>query len=217
VIYERYREAVDKILDVYRKAAERGFGWDENAWRLYLEEALEVGRKSLDQYLAEAEEITGVPRRDIEKAAEIIAAPKPGGVPKRVWLMYEKGIIWNQNYRSIYALVDLCTMVGAFRGIPGTGCQRQGGHQEGYAGPEPPPPPWTAERHHVSPWNFAKEKGIELKTYDDYKKLFETWYEEVYGKYYETKWPAGDRYMPTTDFRLIGGEGKVLWVHDMDN
>jgi len=218
VIYERYRGTVDSILQVYRQAAQRGFNWDENAWRLYLEEALEINRKTLDQYLAEAEKVTGVPRRDIERAAEILGAPKPGGYPKRVWLMYEKGIIWNQNYRSIYSLVDLCIMTGAFRGIPGTGCQRQGGHQEGYAGPEPPPPPWVKERLHPSPWNFAKLKGIELKTYDDYRRLFNEWYREVYTEgYYKTKWPMGDRYMPTTDFRLEGGEGRVLWVHDMDN
>jgi anaerobic selenocysteine-containing dehydrogenase len=49
-------------------------------------------------------------------------------------------------------------------------------------------------------------------------KLFEAWYDEVYRNgYYKTKWPIGDRYMPTTDFRLTAGEGKVLWVHDMDN
>jgi anaerobic selenocysteine-containing dehydrogenase len=218
VIYEKYRDTVDNILQVYRQAAQRGFGWDENAWRLYIEEALEINRKPLDQYLAEAERITGVPRRDIEKAAEILSAPKPGGYPKRVWLMYEKGIIWNQNYRSIYALVDLCIMTGAFRGIAGTGCQRQGGHQEGYAGPEPPPPPWTNERLHLSPWNFAKLNRIELKTYDDYKRLFAEWYQAIYTDgYYRTKWAMGDRYMPTTDFRLEGGEGRVLWVHDMDN
>jgi anaerobic selenocysteine-containing dehydrogenase len=218
VIYEKYRGTVDNILQVYRQAAQRGFGWDENAWRLYIEEALEINRKPLDQYLVEAERITGVPRRDIEKAAEILGAPKPGGYPKRVWLMYEKGIIWNQNYRSIYALVDLCIMTGALRGIAGTGCQRQGGHQEGYAGPEPPPPPWTNERLHLSPWNFAKLNRIELKTYDDYKRLFAEWYRTIYTDgYYRTKWAMGDRYMPTTDFRLEGGEGRVLWVHDMDN
>jgi anaerobic selenocysteine-containing dehydrogenase len=218
VIYEKYRGTVDNILQVYRQAAQRGFGWDENAWRLYIEEALEINRKTLDQYLVEAERITGVPRRDIEKAAEILGAPKPGGYPKRVWLMYEKGIIWNQNYRSIYALVDLCIMTGALRGIAGTGCQRQGGHQEGYAGPAPPPPPWTNERLHLSPWNFAKLNRIELKTYDDYKRLFAEWYRAIYTDgYYRTKWAMGDRYMPTTDFRLEGGEGRVLWVHDMDN
>jgi anaerobic selenocysteine-containing dehydrogenase len=218
VIYEKYRGTVDNILQVYRQAAQRGFGWDENAWRLYIEEALEINRKPLDQYLVEAERITGVPRRDIEKAAEILGAPKPGGYPKRVWLMYEKGIIWNQNYRSIYAPVDLCIMTGALRGIAGTGCQRQGGHQEGYAGPAPPPPPWTNERLHLSPWNFAKLNRIELKTYDDYKRLFAEWYRAIYTDgYYRTKWAMGDRYMPTTDFRLEGGEGRVLWVHDMDN
>jgi len=218
VIYERYRDVVEKYVQQYRDAAQRfGFGWDENAWRLYLEKALQINRP-LDDFLNEAVNITKVSRADIEKAAQIIAEPKQGGFLKRVWLMYEKGIIWNQNYRSIYALVDLCIAVGAFRGVPGTGCQRQGGHQEGYAGPAPPPPPWTNERHHVSPWNYAKEKGIELRTYDDYAKLFEEWYREVYSEgYYKTKWPLGDRYMPTTDFRLTAGEGMVLWVHDMDN
>ncbi|AFA38559.1 arsenite oxidase, large subunit [Pyrobaculum oguniense TE7] len=218
VIYEKYRDVVDKYIQHYREAAQKyGFGWDENAWRLYLEKALQID-KSLDDFLNEAARITGVSRADIEKAAQIIAEPKSGGFLKRVWLMYEKGIIWNQNYRSIYAIVDLCTLVGAFRGLPGNGCQRQGGHQEGYAGPAPPPPPWINERHHVSPWNYAKEKGMQLNTYDDYVKLFEAWYDEVYRKgYYATKWPIGDKYMPTTDFRLVAGEGKVLWVHDMDN
>ncbi|AET33249.1 molybdopterin dinucleotide binding domain-containing protein [Pyrobaculum ferrireducens] len=218
VIYEKYRDVVENYVKHYRDAAQKyGFKWDENAWRLYLEKALEIN-KPLDAYLADAEKITGVSRGDIEAAARIIAEPKQGGYLKRVWLMYEKGIIWNQNYRSIYALVDLCIAVGAFRGVAGTGCQRQGGHQEGYAGPEPPPPPWEKERHHVSPWNFAKEKGIALNTYDDYVKLFEAWYDEVYRNgYYKTKWPIGDKYMPTTDFRLTAGEGKVLWVHDMDN
>ena len=213
VIYERYRDVVEEHVNAYRQARDEwGFGWDEDAYKLYLEEALQVGRKSLDEVLAEAERITGVPRSDIERAAEIIAKPKEGGYLKRVWLMYEKGIIWNQNYRSIYALVDLCAIAGALRGMPGNGCQRQGGHQEGYAGPNPPPPPWTNERHHVSPWWFKEKEGIR-----DYRELFRRWYEHVYGTYFREKWAVADSYMPTTDFRLEAGQGKVLWVSDQDN
>ena len=213
VIYEKYRDVVEEHVNAYRRARDEwGFGWDEEAYKLYLEEALQVGRKSLDEVLREAEEVTGVPRSDIEKAADIIAARKEGGYTKRVWLMYEKGIIWNQNYRSIYSLVDLCAIAGALRGRPGNGCQRQGGHQEGYAGPNPPPPPWTSERHHVSPWWLKEKEGIE-----DYKELFRRWYELVYGTYEREKWAVADSMMPTTDFRLEAGQGKVLWVSDQDN
>ncbi len=223
-IYERYRDVVDGFVKQYR---EGGLQFDENAFRLYLEEALEVGRSSLDDFLSRAVETARVScrvgdreyagRQCIELAAEWIGEPKAGAFPKRVWLMYEKGIIWNQNYRSIYSLVDLCMVAGALRGLPGCGCQRQGGHQEGYSGPAPPPPPWEDRRVHVSPWNYAMVKGIRLESYDDYKRLYDEWFREVYGGYDSTKVPAGDRYMPTTDFRISAGQGKVLWVQDMDN
>ena len=212
-VYERYGSTVEEHINAYRRAKQEwGFDWDEDAYKLYLEEALQVGRKSLEEVLAEAERITGVPRSDIEKAAEWLGKPKDGGFPKRVWLMYEKGIIWNQNYRSIYSLVDLCALTGALRGMPGNGCQRQGGHQEGYAGPSPPPPPWTEERTHVSPWWFRDKHGI-----TDYKELFNRWMDYVYGTYNREKWAVGDSFMPTTDFRLEAGQGKVLWVSDQDN
>ncbi|MEB3779206.1 MAG: arsenate reductase (azurin) large subunit [Desulfurococcales archaeon] len=213
VVYEKYRSVVEEHVNAYRAAKSRwGFDWDEEAYNLYLEEALQVGRKSLDEVLSEAENITGVPRSDIEKAADWLAQPKAGGFPKRVWLMYEKGIIWNQNYRSIYALVDLCALTGALRGRPGNGCQRQGGHQEGYAGPAPPPPPWTNERTHISPWWFKEKFNIR-----DYKELFKRWMDHVYGTYNRERWVVADSLMPTTDFRLEAGQGRVLWVSDQDN
>lgn len=213
IIYEKYRSIVETHVNAYRRARESwGFNWDEDAYKLYLEEALGVGKKSLDEVLREAEEITGVPINLMEKAAELLAAPKTGGFPKRVWLMYEKGIIWNQNYRSIYALVDLCAITGALGGRPGSGCQRQGGHQEGYAGPAPPPPPWSEERVHVSPWWFKEKFDIK-----DYKELFNKWYDFVYGTYSRERWVVADSFMPTTDFRLVAGQGKVLWVSDQDN
>ncbi|GBF09971.1 probable arsenite oxidase large subunit [Aeropyrum pernix] len=194
VIYERYGDVVEEFVNHYRSAAGWGFNWDEEGFQKYVSEALQVGKKTLDEVLTEAESITGVPRDKIELAAKWIAERKEGGYPKRVWLMYEKGIIWNQNYRSIYSLFDLCMIAGATRGLPGCGCQRQGGHQEGFASPAPPPPPWTDERHHIA--------------YPD---------KSLYDEYYNTKYPRADFYMPTTDFRLANGEGKVLWVIDMDN
>ncbi len=98
---------------------------------------------SLDEVLADAERITGVPRADIETAAAWMAAPK-GKARRRTLTLYEKGVIWNQrNYDTVAAVVQLSILAGNI-GRPGTGCGRQGGHQEGYVRPGYPgvrPPP----------------------------------------------------------------------------
>jgi len=190
VIYERYRDVVNEIINHYKKP---GFNFDEQGFNDYLNKALQINVKSLDDFLSEAESITGVSRSLIEKAAEWLAKRKDGGFIKRVFIYYEKGIIWNQNYRSAYTVYNLATLVGALRGVPGTGCQRQGGHQEGYAGVNPPPPPWTDRRGPIS-----KDPN-------------------VFDKYQTTKYPEADKFMPVTDFRIVGGEGRVLWVVDQDN
>ncbi|HYH95637.1 arsenate reductase (azurin) large subunit [Hyalangium sp.] len=95
-------------------------------------------------FLAEAEKITGVPRADIEKAAEWMAKPKSDKFRRRSLIIYEKGMIWNQrNYDTIAALVQMAVLGGNI-GREGTGCGRQGGHQEGYVRPGYPgvrPPP----------------------------------------------------------------------------
>ena len=97
----------------------------------------------LDTVLAEAEAVTGVPRGDMERAAAWMAAPK-GKHRRRCLTLYEKGIIWNQrNYDTVAAVVQLSVLAGNI-GRPGTGCGRQGGHQEGYVRPGYPgvrPPP----------------------------------------------------------------------------
>ncbi|MDZ7708468.1 MAG: arsenate reductase (azurin) large subunit [Trueperaceae bacterium] len=109
----------------------------------YQEKSLQLG-KPLDELLGEAEEITGVPRAQIEQAAEWIAAPKEGGFRNRTLNIYEKGMIWNyKNYDTIAALVQMEVLAGNI-GRPGTGCGRQGGHQESYVRPPYPggrPPP----------------------------------------------------------------------------
>ncbi|MGB9873342.1 MAG: arsenate reductase (azurin) large subunit [Hydrogenobacter sp.] len=88
-----------------------------------------------DEFMRRVEKLTGVSREDIEKAAEWIAKPKAGGFRRRVLTIYEKGVIWGyKNYDTIAAIAQLAALTGNY-GKPGTGCGRQGGHQEGYVRP----------------------------------------------------------------------------------
>lgn len=92
------------------------------------------------EFMAQASRITGVPRADIEKAADWIAKPKTGGFRRRTLTIYEKGMIWNmKNYDQIAAVVQMAVLSQNI-GRPGTGCGRQGGHQEGYVRPPSPTP-----------------------------------------------------------------------------
>lgn len=105
----------------------------------YRDKSLQAG-KSLGSVLAEAEKITGVSRKEMEQAAEWIAKPKAGGFKRRTLTIYEKGIIWNmKNYDQVAAIAQL-GMLTSNVGRPGTGCGRQGGHQEGYVRPPAPTP-----------------------------------------------------------------------------
>ena len=91
-----------------------------------------------EDFLADAAQATGVPVERILKAAEWIAAPKPGGARPRTLLHYEKGLIWGlKNYENVAALVDLGLLTGNV-GKPGTGISRLGGHQEAYVRPAYP-------------------------------------------------------------------------------
>jgi arsenite oxidase large subunit len=107
----------------------------------YASEGLQTARP-LDDFLAEAVQITGVSRKDMETAAAWIAAPKKGGARPRTLFHYEKGMIWGlNNYANIGSIVSLALLTGNV-GKPGVGCSRLGGHQEGYvrpgyAGPRP--------------------------------------------------------------------------------
>ena len=79
--------------------------------------------------LSEAERITGIPRADIRKAAELMAQPIAGRRPKTS-LMLEKGNYWNHNYVNTAALASLGLLVGAGH-RPGQVVSRGGGHQRG--------------------------------------------------------------------------------------
>ena len=92
----------------------------------------------LDEFVAEAAQITGIPAGKLAQAAEWIAAPKAGGGRRRTLLHYEKGLIWGlKNYENVAAIVDLGLLTGNV-GKPGTGVSRLGGHQEGYVRPAYP-------------------------------------------------------------------------------
>jgi arsenite oxidase large subunit len=102
------------------------------------------GKTPLPKFLAEASKTSGVPVADLVKAAEWTCRPKAGGARRRTLTIYEKGVIWNlRNHDTVGALVQLAVLGGNL-GRAGTGCGRQGGHQEGYVrpdypGPRPPP------------------------------------------------------------------------------
>ena len=105
----------------------------------YKKKSLKLGTP-YDAFMDEAETITGVPRAQIEQAAEWMAKPKGGGQKRRTLTIYEKGIIWNMNnYDQVAAVVQLAVLTHNI-GRPGTGCGRQGGHQEGYVRPPAPTP-----------------------------------------------------------------------------
>lgn len=105
----------------------------------FLDQSLQIG-KSLDEVLAEAEQITGLSRAQIEQAASWIAETKSDGSRPRAIFLYEKGVIWGmKNYQNIGSIVNLALLTGNF-GKPGTGCGRLGGHQEGYVRPGYPGP-----------------------------------------------------------------------------
>ncbi|WP_108462906.1 arsenate reductase (azurin) large subunit [Devosia naphthalenivorans] len=110
-------------------------GWVDQTFidksTLGFEEAVGASRLSVE----EASEITGISVADIEKAASWIAEPKGDGSRRRTMFAYEKGLLWgNDNYRTNGALVNLALATGNI-GVPGGGCVRMGGHQEGYVRP----------------------------------------------------------------------------------
>jgi arsenite oxidase large subunit len=112
---------------------------DMKTFEEYKQKSLQAG-KPLATVLAEAERITGVPKAQMQQAAEWMAKPKAGGFKRRTLTIFEKGIIWNmKNYDQVAAIAQL-NVLGHNVGRVGTGCGRLGGHQEGYVRPPAPTP-----------------------------------------------------------------------------
>lgn len=121
---------------------------DERTWPDYAKRSLKLDRPA-DEVLDAASRITGVSVADMRTAARWMAQPKAGGHRRRTLTLYEKGLIWNyKNYDTVAAAVQLSVLAGNI-GRPGTGCGRQGGHQEGYVRPAYPGkrPPVNIDQH----------------------------------------------------------------------
>lgn len=144
VLHLRPNLGTDYVLAnaIARAVWEKGW-WDKEfvEKRTDLKTFEDYKKKSLmldvpyDEFMRRVEKLTGVSKADIEKAAEWIAKPKAGGFRRRTLIIYEKGVIWGyKNYDTIAAIAQLAALTGNY-GKPGTGCGRQGGHQEGYVRP----------------------------------------------------------------------------------
>jgi len=145
VLHLRPNLGTDYVLAnaIARVVWEKGW-WDKDfvEKRTDLNLFEEYKKKSLmldvpyEEFMSRVEKLTGVKKGDIEKAAEWIASPKSGNFRRRTLTIYEKGVIWNyKNYDTVAAVAQLAALTGNY-GKPGTGCGRQGGHQEGYVRPE---------------------------------------------------------------------------------
>ena len=77
-----------------------------------------------------AEEITGVAKKDIIRAAELLAKPKADGSRTKATLCMEKGNYWSNNYLNTASIGMLAVCCGTGN-RPGQMIARLGGHQRG--------------------------------------------------------------------------------------
>lgn len=128
IIYEKGYHAIDFIQK----------HTDENSWNSYKKVSLQLER-SFEEVLSEAEKITGIERKKLFLACDWIAKPKAGRYRPRVWMGYEKGVIWGiKNYENIASILGLALLTDNCATRYGTACTRMGGHQEGYVRPPYP-------------------------------------------------------------------------------
>ena len=129
---------------------------DPRTFAQYRRQSLQIDRPCAD-VLADASRITGVDAAQIIQAARWMAQPKSARHRRRTLTLYEKGVIWNQrNYDTVAAVVQVSVLAGNV-GRFGTGCSRQGGHQEGYVRP-----PYPGPRPPVNVDNLLMDGGAKL-------------------------------------------------------
>jgi len=131
--------AIARII-LERRWHDVGFIQERAEWQTfeaYQRSTLGVDRP-VEEFVAEASQVSGIPVAKIHQAAEWLAAPKAKSERRRSLLHYEKGLIWGlKNYENVAAIVDLALLTGNV-GKPGTGVSRLGGHQEAYVRPAYP-------------------------------------------------------------------------------
>ena len=97
----------------------RGFA-DYREWLLAQEES----------ELETASRITGVPKQDIIRAAELMAKPRIDGTRPKTSIGIEKGCYWSNNYLNTASIGSLALLCGTGN-RPGQMISRFGGHQRG--------------------------------------------------------------------------------------
>ncbi|MFQ5632064.1 MAG: arsenate reductase (azurin) large subunit, partial [bacterium] len=97
----------------------RGFE-DYKKWLLAQEESK----------LENAEQITGVPKKDIIRAAELMAKPGADDTRPKTSIGIEKGCYWSNNYLNTASIGSLALLCGTGN-RPGRMISRFGGHQRG--------------------------------------------------------------------------------------
>jgi arsenite oxidase large subunit len=83
--------------------------------------------------LATAERTTGVPAAKVQRAAELLAKPRPDGSRPKASFMLEKGLYWCNNLGNTTSFSALGLLCGAGN-RPGRVISRAGGHQRGWMG-----------------------------------------------------------------------------------
>ncbi|MFZ5818020.1 MAG: arsenate reductase (azurin) large subunit [Bacillota bacterium] len=119
-----------------------GRGWRETPWQWrttwgkvqtdwegYKKWLLEAKESKLEV----AEQITGVSREKIVKAAEMMAKPKADGSRPKASFVFEKGNYWSNNYGNTLSYAALALVCGAGN-REGRVLSRLGGHQRGWMG-----------------------------------------------------------------------------------
>ncbi|MUM65716.1 molybdopterin dinucleotide-binding protein [Acidianus infernus] len=216
-IYYTYPDVVNHFITMYQNASQYGFTFNKQTYQYYIQY---LQSKSLDEWLSEASQITGVPQSVIQLIGDIIAAPKTNSSGqsfyKRTLIEFEKGVIWSGNYTPIYAIANLGIISGALSGRPGCGVSTGFGHQRGAAFPAPPPPPWSSnlnaprnywiQMHEYVPQQLqAQGQTVTGTAIAEFIKNF-------YNQYTSTLVPQVYQDNPVIDYLIYSGYGKVLWV-----
>ncbi|AOL17373.1 molybdopterin dinucleotide-binding protein [Sulfolobus sp. A20] len=215
-IYYTYPDVVNYFINLYKSASTNGFTFNEETFNYYIQY---LTSKSLDEWLSEAEQITGVPSQIIMQMGDLIAKPKTANgntYYKRTLIEFEKGVIWSGNYTPIYAIANLAIISGALSGRPGCGTSTGFGHQRGAAFPLPPPPPWSSNlsqsRQFFIPMHVYAPQQLQSMGMTVNGTNIVNFIKQFYNQYNSTLVPQIYQYNPVVDYLIYSGYGKVLWV-----
>ncbi|ARM77054.1 molybdopterin dinucleotide binding domain-containing protein [Acidianus manzaensis] len=216
-IYYTYPDVVNHFINMYQSASANGFTFNSDTYTYYTQY---LSSKTLDEWLSEASQITGVPQNIIQLMGDLIAQPKTNSSGqsfyRRTLIEFEKGVIWSGNYTPIYAIANLGIISGALSGRPGCGVSTGFGHQRGAAFPLPPPPPWVSNLSQGRQFYIAMHEYVPQQLQAQGMTVNGTnivnYIKNFYANYTKTLVPQIYQQNPVIDYLIQSGYGKVLWV-----